>query len=94
MKKQIKRISVIQSSKVITFVYGLCSFLYSLIGIPMIIFGDSRLKVIGFIYFLMPVLVGVFGFIFTAFAFWLYNVVASKFGGIEFELKDIEDNSV
>ena len=92
MKKQISRISVAQTSKVIAILYIAFSLLYSLIGIPMIIFGGSEVKIMGFMYLFMPVIMGLFGFIFVAFACWVYNLVAGKFGGVEFEVKEIEDD--
>lgn len=91
MKKQIKRISVAQTSKVVAILYVAFSLIYSVIGIPMILFGNAQIKGMGFMYLFMPILAGIFGFIFVAFACWIYNIVASKFGGVEFEIKDIED---
>jgi hypothetical protein len=90
MKKQINRISVAQTSKVMTILYVIFSLLYSLIGIPMIIFGGTQMKVMGFIYLVMPIIAGIFGFIFVALGCWVYNLVACKFGGVEFEVQDIE----
>jgi hypothetical protein len=90
MKKQISRISVAQTSKIVALMYVFLSLIYSVIGVPMIIFGGSQVKVMGFMYLFMPILAGIFGFIFVAFACWVYNVVAGKFGGVEFEVKDIE----
>jgi len=91
MKKQIKQISVAQTSKVIAILYVIFSLLYSLFGIPIIIFGSSEIKIIGFIYLFMPVLAGVFGFIFVALNCWIYNLIAGKFGGVEFEVKDMDE---
>ena len=91
MKKQIKRISVAQTSKIIAILYVVFSLLYSVIGIPMIMFGGSEMKVMGFMYLFMPILAGIFGFIFVALGCWVYNLVAGKFGGVEFEVKDIEE---
>jgi ABC-type uncharacterized transport system fused permease/ATPase subunit len=91
MKKQISRISVAQTSKVIAILYVIFSLLYSLFGIPMILFGGSEMKVMGYIYLFMPILAGVFGFIFVALGCWVYNLVAGKLGGVEFEVNDIEE---
>jgi hypothetical protein len=93
MKRQIKRISVAQTSKVMAILYVIFSLLYSLIGIPMILFGGSQMKVMGYTYLFMPILAGIFGFIFVALGCWIYNLVAGKFGGVEFELKPIEEES-
>ena len=93
MKKQISRISIAQTSKVFAILYVAFGLLYSLIGIPMILFGNSQLKIMGFMYLFMPIIMGLFGFVFVAISCWGYNAVASKFGGIEFEVKEIEEDS-
>ena len=49
MKKRITRISVLQSSKIATALYALMGFIYTLIGIPMLIFGGDKLKIMGII---------------------------------------------
>jgi hypothetical protein len=90
MKKQLRRISVGQTSKVIAILYVIFSLLYTLIGIPMIIFGGSELKIVGFMYTFMPIIAGIFGYIFVAIGCWVYNGVAGKVGGVEFELCDID----
>jgi hypothetical protein len=90
MKKQLMRISVLQSSKIVTALYVLMGFIYTLIGIPMLIFGNKQLKIMGIIYTLMPVLMAVIGFIFFVIFAALYNLLAKLLGGIEVEVKDIE----
>jgi hypothetical protein len=62
MKKQLIRISVLQSSKIMTALYVLMGFIYTLIGIPMIIFGNPQLRIIGVIYLLGPIIAGHFWF--------------------------------
>jgi hypothetical protein len=90
MTKQIIRISVLQSSKVMTALYVLLGFIYTLIGIPMIIFGSTQLRIMGIIYCLMPIVMGIFGFIcFVIFAA-IYNVLAKWLGGVEVEIKNID----
>jgi hypothetical protein len=41
MKKQIVRISILQSAKIMTALYVLMGFIYTVIGIPMTIFGGA-----------------------------------------------------
>ena len=94
MKKQISRISVAQTSKVVAILYVAFSLLYSVIGIPMILFGGSEIKVMGTMYLFMPILAGIFGFIFVALGCWVYNLVAGKFGGVEFEVADLEEETM
>ena len=50
MKKQITRISILQSSKVATALYAILGCIYALFGIPMLIFGGEKLKIMGIIY--------------------------------------------
>tara|TARA_R110002095_G_scaffold176036_2_gene153498 strand:+ start:529 stop:801 length:273 start_codon:yes stop_codon:yes gene_type:complete len=90
MKKQMIRISILQSSKVMTAMYALMGFIYTLIGIPMVVFGSDQLRIIGGIYLFGPLLMGLFGFLFFVIFAWIYNVLASWLGGFEFEVKNIE----
>jgi hypothetical protein len=90
MKKQVIAISILQSSKISTALYVLMGFIYTLIGIPMIIFGSNQIRVIGAIYVFMPIIMGIFGFIFFVIFAAIYNLLASWLGGIEVEIKNIE----
>jgi hypothetical protein len=91
MKKQIVRISILQSSKIATILYFLLGFLYLLIGAPMVIFGNNQLRIMGIIYCAMPILMAVIGFVcFVIFAA-LYNLIAKWVGGMEFEMIDIPE---
>ena len=90
MKKQLVRISVLQSSKIMTALYVLMGFIYTLIGLPMIVFGGDKFRIMGVVYVLMPVILGVFGFIFFVIFAAVYNGLAKFLGGFEVEIKDIE----
>ena len=95
MKTQITKISVLQTSKVLALVSPIFGLFHSGIGVIVIIFavvGIANEKpeawvmlAPGGILFLMPVLMFFMTFIFTALGGLLYNWVASKAGGIEFE---------
>lgn len=89
MKKQIIRISILQSSKILVALYVLMGCFYTLIGIPMIIFGKDALRLVGILYLLGPVWMGVFGFIGFVIFSAIYNGLAHVFGGFEVEVKDI-----
>lgn len=89
MKKQVIRISVLQSSKILTALYGIIGLLYSLIGIPMIIFGEGQIRMMGWVYLFMPLVMVIFCFIFFCILAALYNLLAKWLGGIEVEVKDI-----
>ncbi len=90
MKKQISKISVMQSSKIVTALYVLMGFIYTLIGIPMLIFGGEGIRIMAIIYILMPLVMAIFGFIFFAIFALLYNGLANKLGGVEVEVREIE----
>ena len=90
MKKQIARISILQSSKIMTALYVLMGFIYSLIAIPMIVFGTPTLRIMGILYLFMPVVMGIFGFVFFVIFAAIYNFLASKLGGVEVEIQNIE----
>jgi len=85
MKKQIIRVSPIQTAKV-------SAVLYFLLSIPLVAFMALSLAFspapkpelgLGFL-ILFPILYLVFGFIFTAIAALLYNLAAGWVGGVEY----------
>ena len=65
-------------------------FIYTLFGVPMLIFGGERIKIMAMIYIVMPAVMAIFGFIFFALFAALYNFLAKWFGGIEVEVKTID----
>ena len=89
MKKQIVSISILQSSKIFTFLYFLMGFIYTLIGIPMIIFGAKPFKIMGLVYLFGPVFMAILGFVFFVIFAAIYNVLAKWLGGVEVEVKDV-----
>ena len=89
MKEQLIRISILQSSKIMTALYVLMGFIYTLIGIPMIIFGNNQFRIMGIVYLLMPVMMGILGFIFFVIFAAIYNLLAKWLGGFEVEVKDV-----
>ena len=90
MKKQLIRISVLQSSKIVTALYVLMGLIYTLIGIPMAIFGSGQVRIIGLVYIAMPVILGVVGFVFFVLFAAIYNWLAKVVGGIEVEVADCQ----
>jgi hypothetical protein len=90
MKKQMIRISILQSSKIMTALYVLMGFIYSLVAIPMIILGNPQIRIMGIVYLFMPVFMGIFGFIFFVIFAAIYNLLASWLGGVEIEVKDAD----
>jgi hypothetical protein len=88
MKKQLTRISVLQSSKVFAILYFLFGFFYTFIGIVMVALGGE--KGAGIVFIFMPLLLGVFGFLFFAVFCAVYNLIAGWVGGIEVEVTTID----
>ncbi|MHB1670106.1 hypothetical protein [Thiomonas sp.] len=88
MKKQITRIAVHQSSKVIAAMYIIFTLPFALIGVIGMMFGaPSKFP---FAFFAMtPIIYGIIGYLFFALFCWLYNILASRIGGIEYETKEI-----
>ena len=91
MKNQLVRISILQSSKIMTALYVLMGLIYTLVGIPMIIFGSPPIQKMGILYLLMPILMGIFGFIFFVIFAWVYNTLAKRLGGFEVEFKNMDE---
>lgn len=90
MKKQLIRISILQSSKIMTALYVLMGCIYTPIGIGMMVFGNPVMKKIGFFYTLGPIFMGIFGFVFFVIFAAVYNVLAKWLGGVEVEIKSID----
>ena len=78
-----------QSSKVVALTYPIFGLIHTAIGIWM----RPPLEGTNFIRILlicMPIFIGLVGFIFTVIGCLLYNFIASRVGGIEFILEDVE----
>jgi len=89
MKKQVMRISILQSSKIVTALYVIFGLLYSLIGILMLILGGQNLRTMGIFYIFMPIVMAILGFIFFIIFAALYNFLVKYLGGIEVQIKNI-----
>ena len=90
MKNQISHISVLQSSKVLTALYFIMVFIYTFIGIPMIVFGSHQMKVVGMFYLFGPVFMAVLGFLCVLIFGALYNVLAKWLGGVEIDITPVQ----
>jgi hypothetical protein len=84
MKKQIIRVSILQNSKVMAVLYMFLALpLALLVAVPLWIKGG--VSVVPWLFMLaMPLLYALCGFVFTAIAAWVYNLVAARMGGLEF----------
>jgi hypothetical protein len=87
MKKEIKSIGVLQSSKVTALLGFIISATYALpMGIYTLLQGED--KSLAVMFFLLPVFYLIFGFLVYAIIYYLYNQVAKMVGGIEIEVVD------
>jgi uncharacterized membrane protein YkgB len=88
MKKQIKRVSLVQNAKVVAAIYLVLSLpllaIVLIAGSRMNQFGTS----LGMLVFMVLVYVGC-GFLFTLIGAWVYNLVAGVVGGFEFTTEEI-----
>ena len=84
MKKQLIRVSPLQTGKVAAALYFIMSLpLLLLMMVPAGMAGNGFAG-LGWMLLCMPVLYAIFGFIFTVFGAWIYNLVAARIGGIEY----------
>lgn len=84
LKKQIINISPLQTAKVFAVLYFLMSIPFIVIMfISFLSAPDGVSLPVGFL-ILMPFLYLILGFIFTVIGAWVYNLVASWVGGIEY----------
>lgn len=92
MKKQILRVSPLQSAKVMAALYFVFSIPLALI--MMLASMASPQPGPGlFMLILMPVMYVVIGFLFTLLGAWVYNLVAARIGGFEFETAEVGDQA-
>jgi hypothetical protein len=94
-KRRVKKIRVVHTALISALIFF---FISLIVFVPMLIitgitggfsggmgFGKAALPIL-----VMPVLYPVMGFLMTALWCWLYNVIAKRIGGIEFEDEVIE----
>ena len=86
MVHRLSRISVGQTAKVAGVVYGLMGIIFLPIFLIPAFMGADDAGFPAAFALVLPVLYGVFGYIITAVGCALYNWVAGKVGGIEFNL--------
>jgi hypothetical protein len=91
MKKQIKKFSVVQTSKIIAVLYVVISaIIFIPFGLIMMMVGSQN-NVFpftgGIMFIIMPLIYGLFAFIGGVIFCFFYNLVAKKIGGIEVEVE-------
>ncbi|HMG16861.1 MAG TPA: hypothetical protein VK590_15500 [Saprospiraceae bacterium] len=96
--KRVKRFGVFQTSKVCAIIYFLVSLV---IVIPIGLFistmgggSSSLMPFSGMMLLAIPFIYGILGFILTAIACLIYNLIAKWTGGIEVEIETMDQNSM
>ncbi len=90
MKTQITKISIFQNAKFLSIMILPFSLIYTIIGLSMFFWGIGGFIAIFFIF--APLWFSLMYFVMFSIFALIYNFVASKIGGIEFELTEIADN--
>ncbi len=85
MKKTITRIDPLSAAKVMALLYFIISIPLVAIMAIVSMFAPGQNHVGGLLMIIiLPVMYGVFGFIFTLIGAWLYNVIAKVVGGVQY----------
>jgi uncharacterized protein involved in cysteine biosynthesis len=91
MKKQIVKVSILQSAKVAAVLYLVISIpMCLLMLIPAMMGGGMGGGFSVAMLIALPVMYTVFGFIFTVIGAWVYNLVAAQVGGFEFTTVEVD----
>jgi hypothetical protein len=88
MKKQIVQVSVLQSSRVMAALYFVISLPITLAMLIPTLMGSAPGASI-FTVIMMPILYAFFGFLFSLFGAWIYNLIAARIGGFEFQTVEV-----
>jgi hypothetical protein len=56
----------------------------------MIVFGSPPIRIMGVVYLFMPIILGIFGFVFFVIFAAIYNLLAGWLGGVEVEVKNLD----
>ncbi len=91
MKTQITRISLYQNAKMLGVIYLPIGIIYAFIGIAFLMMDTEYLKITGYIFLLAPFWLSLMVVMAHYFVATIYNYLASKIGGFEFEFTEIKD---
>jgi hypothetical protein len=88
MKKQIVQVSMLQSAKVMAALYFVISIPFALIMVLTTSFTNPTGVGWGMV-IAMQIFYTIFGFLFTLLGAWIYNLVAARIGGFEFQTVEV-----
>jgi hypothetical protein len=91
MPTQIVNVCKLQTAKVMAVMYLVISLpIAFFMQVPLFLGKHEPGSEVLWIMLLVPVLYALFGFVFTFVGAWIYNGVASKIGGIQFTVAEVE----
>lgn len=93
MRIQVTEVSIFQNAKFLAVLYVPISLIYVLMGLGFIASGLDGLMFIGIIFILSPIWLTAMVYVMVAIFATIYNFLASKIGGVEFELTEIPKDS-
>ena len=70
MRTQIKRIPIMQTSKVVAIIYPIFGLIHTMIGIWMLTSREQP-NWLGILFILIPIIIGIFGFVVSVIGCWL-----------------------
>jgi len=88
MKKQIVQVSILQSAKVMAALYFVISIPFALLMMIPAMLSPTPSLGIGMLV-MMPIFYTLFGFLFSLLGAWIYNLVAARIGGFEFQTVEV-----
>jgi hypothetical protein len=92
MRRQISRISIGQTSKFFAVFYGVIGLVIAVVYlITSKVTGGANVNPLLALAF--PIIYAACIWVATAVAGWIYNQIASRIGGVEFEVVDVASNS-
>ena len=92
MKIQIVNVSVAQSAKVLSVLYMVMSLpVLAVMALAGAFQGSMGVVLVAIV--IAPLIYGVVTFLCTGLVAWLYNVVASRVGGLEYSIQEMSDTS-
>jgi len=92
MKKQILNISPLQTAKIMAILWFVLSLpILLFMGLSMFAIPGEKggAAIFGGMMLFIPIFYAIFGFISTLIGAWVYNLLAKRFGGIEYTTQDI-----
>ena len=92
MRVQVSRISIYQNAKFLAVIYMPIGIVYFLIGIVFLLRGGDYFRLTGVVFLLAPIWMSGLVVVTHVFMATIYNFIASKIGGVEFELTELPEN--